>query len=68
MTEINTFFSMGGYAGYVWSSYLAVVIVLVTLAVVSWRSYRHAERAADTLKDAMRGTRRTELREAANDA
>lgn len=68
MTQINAFFAMGGYAGYVWPSYLAVTVVLIVLAVVSWRSYRQAERAADTLKDAMRGARETELPEAANDA
>lgn len=68
MTGIDAFFAMGGYAGYVWPSYLAVVVVLAALAAVSWRSYRHAERAADSLKDAMRGARQTEFQEAANDA
>ena len=68
MNEIDAFFAMGGYAGYVWPSYLVVAVMLAALAVASWRGYRRAEAAADTLKGAMRGARPTELTEAANDA
>ena len=40
MTEIDAFFAMGGYAGFVWSAYGIAAAVLVGLSVYSWRRYR----------------------------
>jgi len=34
------FLKMGGYAGYVWSSYGIVAVVLLLNAVSSWRRYK----------------------------
>ena len=40
MTEIDAFFAMGGYAGFVWSAYGIAAAVLGGLSVYSWRRYR----------------------------
>ena len=40
MTEIDAFFAMGGYAGFVWSAYGIAAAVLAGLSVYSWRRYR----------------------------
>jgi heme exporter protein D len=40
MTEIGAFFTMGGYAGFVWSAYGIAAAVLGGLSVYSWRRYR----------------------------
>ena len=34
------FLNMGGYAGYVWSFYVIVVVVLVLNLLVSWQRYK----------------------------
>ena len=46
MTAIESWFAMGGYAGFVWPAYGVTAIVLGGLALVSWRRYR---RSGDTL-------------------
>jgi len=39
MDEIGAFFTMGGYAGFVWSAYGIAAAVLGGLSVYSWRRY-----------------------------
>ncbi len=46
MTAIESWFAMGGYAGFVWPAYGVAAIVLGGLALVSWRRHR---RSGDTL-------------------
>ena len=44
MTDaIQTFFAMGGYAGFVWPAYGLAAIVLVGLLALSLRQLRNAE-------------------------
>jgi heme exporter protein D len=40
MDEIAAFFTMGGYAGFVWSAYGIASAVLGALSIYSWRRYR----------------------------
>ncbi len=35
---MNEFFSMGGYGTYVWSSFGTAAVVLIWIAITSWRS------------------------------
>ena len=42
MTAIESWFAMGGYAGFVWPAYGVAAIVLGGLAVVSWRRHRRS--------------------------
>jgi heme exporter protein D len=46
MSAIESWFLMGGYAGFVWPAYGVAAIVLGGLAVLSWRRHR---RSGDTL-------------------
>ena len=46
MNAIESWFAMGGYAGFVWPAYGVAAIVLGGLALYSWRRHR---RSADTL-------------------
>jgi heme exporter protein D len=44
MTDtIQTFLTMGGYAGFVWPAYALAAIVLVGLLAISLRQLRKAE-------------------------
>ena len=44
MTKISEFLDMGGYAGFVWPSYGAVIGVLAVLLWLSLRGLKAAER------------------------
>ena len=50
MDEIGAFFTMGGYAGFVWSAYGIASTVLGGLSVYSWRRYRDSIVAVDRLQ------------------
>ena len=50
MTAIESWFAMGGYAGFVWPAYGVAAIVLGGLAVVSWRRYRRSAAALARLQ------------------
>lgn len=50
---------MGGYAIFVWSSYLLTGVVMIALAVASWRGLRRAERKLAEF-EALRPSRRRE--------
>ena len=41
---MESFFAMGGYAGYVWTSYLLTAAVMGALFLGAWRSLRRRER------------------------
>lgn len=44
------FFDMGKHGAFIWSSYIAVTIVLIALAVTSWRRLKKTEDAITRLK------------------
>ncbi|WP_142849342.1 heme exporter protein CcmD [Telmatospirillum sp. J64-1] len=43
MEQISAFFEMGGYAGFVWPSYVLTAVVMVALLVLSLREMRSNE-------------------------
>ena len=51
MNAIIHFLSMGGYAVYVWSSYAVAAIVLIALAIVSWRKTKAHEAELQSLQE-----------------
>ncbi len=58
MSPVMQFLSMGGYAVYVWSSYAVAAIILIALAIVSWRRTRTYEAELQSLQDASPHRRR----------
>ena len=40
MSAVAAYFTMGGYAGFVWPAYAITAAVLGGLSVHSWRRYR----------------------------
>jgi heme exporter protein D len=50
MSAVVTFFSMGGYAAFVWPAYAVALGVLGGLVIASWRSYRLALRTLERLQ------------------
>jgi heme exporter protein D len=40
MSAVAAYFTMGGYAGFVWPAYAFTAAVLAGLAIHSWRRYR----------------------------
>lgn len=40
---MSEFFSMGGYAAYVWPSYAVTILVGLAVGLHSWRRYRRAQ-------------------------
>lgn len=46
MSDWTTFFAMGGYAAFVWPAYAISIFALTSVALVSWRGMRRAERLA----------------------
>jgi len=56
MNAVESWFLMGGYAGFVWPAYGVAAVVLGGLALHSWRRHR---RSSDTLARLLRrfGTR-----------
>lgn len=47
---MTDFFTMGGYAGYVWGSYLLTAIVLAALFIGTQRGLRRRQRELDALR------------------
>ena len=47
MTDWNTFFAMGGYAGFVWPAYVISIVALAALFALSWRAMKRSERLVD---------------------
>lgn len=46
---MSDYFSMGGYAAFIWPAFALSAIVLVALLVTSLKSLRDSERALDAL-------------------
>ncbi len=55
---MGDFLDMGGYAGFVWPSYIVTFAVMAALAVTSWRAMRRSEAELKTLQDALPRRRR----------
>lgn len=47
---MSEFIQMGGYAGYVWSSYGLALAVMIALLVSSWISWRRNEATLKALQ------------------
>jgi heme exporter protein D len=58
MNSLSSFLDMGGYAGFVWSSYGITAVVLVVLLVASLRSLSAREAALAELQGAATETGR----------
>ncbi|OJX81735.1 heme exporter protein CcmD [Magnetospirillum sp. 64-120] len=57
MDNLSAFFAMGGYAGYVWPTYILAVVVMAVLLIASVRSAHANERdleAAQSLRPSRR--------------
>ncbi|MGE4279291.1 MAG: heme exporter protein CcmD [Magnetospirillum sp.] len=57
MDKLSAFFAMGGYAGYIWPTYILALVVMAVLLIVSIRSARTNERdleAAQSLRPSRR--------------
>lgn len=52
---MDTYFSMGGHAAYIWPSYLIAAIILIALLVTSLRAVRTQEAQLKALRQARRG-------------
>lgn len=50
MNSWHEFLEMGGYAGFVWPSYIAVALVLIVLMYLSIRSLKAAEADLQSLE------------------
>ena len=42
MSALESWFAMGGYAGFVWPAYGLAAVVLGALALFSWRRHRRS--------------------------
>lgn len=62
---MEEFFSMGGYAGFIWPAYGLTVVVLVAVLVGTWRGLTARRRTLEQLQ-AARGGRRRRARAAAS--
>ena len=56
MNAIESWFAMGGYAGFVWPAYGVAAIVLGGLALYSWRRHSRSSAALARLQGRL-GTR-----------
>lgn len=57
MDALATYFSMGGYGGFVWPSYALAALVMAGLVLTSWRGLRAREAELRALQDLMPGRR-----------
>ena len=55
---MSEFLTMGGYAAFIWPSYLITAIVMLGLLVVSIRTWRDSKSTLEKLQDGRRGRRR----------
>ncbi len=58
MSNFTEFLDMGGYAAFVWPSYIIAAVVMVVLAIASWRELV-TERATLEKLEAAHGSRRS---------
>ena len=59
MDSITEFFAMGGYAVYIWPSYLLAATILGILLILSVRDLRRQETTLETLREQRRDEART---------
>lgn len=52
MESVQEFLAMGGYAEFIWPSYVVTALVLGVLWLVSGQSLRRSERTVQTLQQA----------------
>ena len=52
MEQVSSFFGMGGYGAFVWSSYAITALVMIGLAVSSLCSLRERQRLLQQLETA----------------
>jgi heme exporter protein D len=52
MTALSDFFAMGGHAGFIWTAYGVVAVVLVGLAIASRRELRARQQEIAALEAA----------------
>ena len=57
MGDVAGFFSMGGYAGFIWPAYGVTFVVLAGLAANSWWRYRESVLALERLQQVRRPRR-----------
>ena len=57
MSALGIYFTMGGYAVYVWPAYALTAAVLGGLAWRSWRRYAQSVRGLDRLQPQLRARR-----------
>jgi len=57
MTSLSEFLDMGGYAVFVWPAYGIAAVIMIVLAVMSWRALV-SERAVLEKLEAEHGSRR----------
>lgn len=56
---MSEFLAMGGYAAFVWPSYLIAGIVMLGLLIVSLRTWRDSRSTLEKLQDGRRSRRRS---------
>ncbi|MDD3447062.1 MAG: heme exporter protein CcmD [Zavarzinia sp.] len=57
MDAIRQFLAMGGYAAYIWPSFILTFAVVIGLAVVSWRRLKREEARLALLEQSRPGRR-----------
>ncbi len=55
MEGITEFFAMGGYAVFIWPSYLLAAVILAVLLGLSVRDLRRQEKTLEALREQRRG-------------
>ncbi len=60
MNDLESFLSMGGYAGFVWPAYGLVLVVVLALVLVALRRLRRAEAELRELRGEARDDRADE--------
>lgn len=58
MDALSSFFAMGGYGGYVWSSYGLALVVMLGVAIASIRAARAREAELEQLQQMRPGRQR----------
>lgn len=55
---MTQFFAMGGYAAFVWPSFIITALVLIVMAFISWRAMKKNEAELKTLQGVVRAKAR----------
>lgn len=57
MTDLSSFMGMGGYAAFVWPSYIVAALVLAAVVVLSVAKARRTEAELDLIQQTRRASR-----------